>query len=70
MPNIILDERVVPELLQKQASPEALVRELSAYLEDSAHRRAISERLGGIRDLLVRPDAADRAARLVLEPSP
>jgi lipid-A-disaccharide synthase len=67
MPNIILNERVVPELVQDEADPSALARELSRYLEDPQYCEATAARLASIREMLVRPDAADRAARLVLE---
>jgi lipid-A-disaccharide synthase len=70
MPNIILDERIVPELVQGQASPEALAHELSTYLDSPSRCDETRVQLERIVGLLVKPDAAQRAARLVLESSP
>jgi lipid-A-disaccharide synthase len=67
MPNIILDAHVVPELIQGRATPEALATELRRFLEDPAYARSVRERLSGVRDALVRPGAADRAAAYALE---
>jgi lipid-A-disaccharide synthase len=67
MPNLILDERVVPELVQADATPENLARALAAYLDSPSYRADVVARLGAIRDTLVRPGAAGRAADLALE---
>lgn len=69
MPNIILGDRVVPELVQGQATPEALAREIRAYLDDPILSRRTGQRLSGLRDMLIRPDGIENAARLVLETS-
>ena len=67
MPNIILDAAVVPELIQGRATPAALAIELGRFLDDPAHARSVRERLLAVRDALVRPGAADRAAAYALE---
>ena len=67
MPNIVLDAAVVPELIQGGATPAALVKELRRFLDDPVHARSVRERLAGVRDALVRPGAADRAAAYALE---
>jgi len=67
MPNIILNDRVVPELVQDDATADALARELAAYLDDPELRRRIGSRLTDLRGLLIRPDGIEHAARLVLE---
>jgi len=67
MPNIVLGDRVVPELLQNDATGDRLAAELDAFLSDGSLREKTARRLGRIHDLLVRPDAARRAAELVLE---
>jgi lipid-A-disaccharide synthase len=66
-PNIILDAAVVPELIQGRATPAALAIELGRFLDDPAHARSVRERLLAVRDALVRPGAADRAAAYALE---
>jgi lipid-A-disaccharide synthase len=67
MPNIVLGERVVPELVQHDAAPEPLAAALEHWLDDTQARAATAERLRELRGLLVREDAADRAAMLALE---
>ena len=67
MPNIVLGERVVPELIQDAATPEALATELSRYLDSPQERRDASRRLAEVRSRLFRPGAAAEAARLALE---
>jgi len=67
MPNIILGERVVPELVQSEATPARVAEELLSYLDDSAKRERVVRRLGEIRQVLVREDAAERAAQLAVE---
>jgi lipid-A-disaccharide synthase len=67
MPNIILDAHVVPELIQGGATPAALATELRRFLDDPAYAQSVHERLLGVRDALVRPGAADRAAAYALE---
>jgi len=67
MPNIILEERVVPELIQDAATPQALAMELERYLESARYRSSTAERLADVRARLVRPGSAERAARLALE---
>lgn len=67
MPNIVLGARVVPELIQAEATPEALAGELRRMLFDSSHRGATLERLAQLRAALVRPGAAERAAHFAME---
>ncbi|TFH30233.1 MAG: hypothetical protein E4H00_05510 [Myxococcales bacterium] len=66
MPNIILDEPVVPELIQGNATPEALAAELLALLDDSERRAKTVKRLAEVRKALVHEGAADRAATFAL----
>jgi len=67
MPNIILDAPVVPELIQRRATPSALAAEIGRFLDEPAHARSVRERLAGVRSALVRPGAAERAAAYALE---
>jgi lipid-A-disaccharide synthase len=67
MPNILLNEMVYPELIQSEATSEAVCRALLRWLDDPASRDAVRRRLGAVRESLVRPGAAERAAAFVLE---
>ena len=65
MPNILAGERLVPELLQDEATPAALAAALLALLRDSAAQRRQVERFHDFHRLL-RQNAAEKAADAVL----
>jgi lipid-A-disaccharide synthase len=67
LPNIVLGERVVPELVQDDATPAALAGEIAAFLGSHAKRASTTARLAEIRSRLRIPGAAARAAELALE---
>lgn len=67
MPNIILDEAVVPELIQGELVPTRLRDELGVYLDGGEAAARVRVKLGELRARLVRPGAAHEAARLALE---
>ncbi len=62
MPNILLDETLVPELLQANCRPDRIVKETISLLKDDSRRRQVSNRLLGIRRSLARPNPYERAA--------
>jgi lipid-A-disaccharide synthase len=61
MPNILAGERLVPELLQDQATPAALAAALLALLRDKGARERQIERFRGFHQLL-RQNTAEKAA--------
>jgi lipid-A-disaccharide synthase len=66
MPNLLAGEAVVTELIQHHATPERLVAEAAALLDDPRRHAAVRDRLLAIRRSLGTPGAADRAAAAVL----
>jgi lipid-A-disaccharide synthase len=66
MPNILAGEKLVPELLQDEASPQALSAALLALLRDSAARKRQIERFHEFH-VLLRQNTAEKAADAVLE---
>jgi lipid A disaccharide synthetase len=58
---------VVPELVQQDASAEAIAREARRILDDDAERARMVRDFAEIRTILARPGAADAAAELALE---
>lgn len=66
MPNILLKEAVVPELIQHDFTIERLVAEASRLLSNADYARNMRRQLARIPALLGRPGVQERAARTVL----
>jgi len=64
--NLVLGETVVPELIQRQATPQAMASELVRFLDEEPYRRRTEEMLGRVTGLLGGPGASERAARAIL----
>ena len=65
MPNVLAGEKLVPELLQGDATPGALAEALLALLRDTAAQRRQVERFTEFHHLL-RQNTAEKAAEAVL----
>jgi lipid-A-disaccharide synthase len=64
--NLVAGARVVPELLQGEATPDAIAREAVSLLSDDARRAAVRAEFARVRERLGEPGAAGRAAEIVL----
>jgi len=64
LPNILAGEDLVPELTQKQVTAQDIARETTAWLDDGARRKAMSEDFRRMHATL-RCNASNRAAREV-----
>jgi lipid-A-disaccharide synthase len=64
--NIVAQRAVVRELLQGDASPEAIARELQRLLDDADYRATIGEGLETVRRNLGSGNGAQNMAELVL----
>jgi len=67
MANILAGRRVVPELIQHDATPENVARSALAVLEDPRKLRAMREELISLRTKLGGRGAVTRTARIILE---
>jgi len=68
LPNVLCREFVVPELLQEDATPEALARATIAWLDDEPRREAVRVRFNELHELLRRDTvrlSADAIAQVV-----
>jgi len=70
LPNLVLGEKSVPELLQDECTPERLAAALAPLVEDSGERRAAQAALARLDGLMRLSDGASpsaKAAQIVLE---
>ena len=65
--NIVAGKKVVPELLQGEATGERMAAEALKILEDEPYRREMLRSLAEVRTQLGAPGAANRVARIALE---
>ncbi len=65
--NLVLKEKVVPELIQGEASPKRIVAELDRYVTDPTHTGQVTSALQRVPELLGGEGASDRAADLILD---
>lgn len=63
--NLVLEDRVVPELLQDAGQPEAIAAKAQRLLTDRAGIDKMRRRLAGLRSRLGEPGASGRAAEVV-----
>ena len=66
MANIMAGEKIVPELIQTEMTPERLVAETKAILGDRELRERIILKLKEVREKLGSPGAAGRVAEMAL----
>jgi lipid-A-disaccharide synthase len=67
LPNLLADRRIVPELLQNAATPEAIAEHAIKMLNDPETRQRVKADLRSVRQALGEPGASERAARIVLK---
>ncbi len=65
LPNVLADQFIVPELLQKQATPEKINETMIAMLQDTKALKAIKQEFTEIHHIL-KQNAAKKAADVVL----
>jgi lipid-A-disaccharide synthase len=69
--NLVLGERLVPELLQGELTPEAIVAAVEPLLDPAGTpRRRVLEGYGRLRRALGEPGVTDRAAAAILDQLP
>ena len=65
--NLLLKQRLVPELLQDELTAEALVEKALPLLQDDSQRQLMLEGYGRLRDTLGAPGVTERAAQAILD---
>ncbi len=64
--NLIAGKKVVPELLQNEASPEIIGKTVWRLIKDPEERRIMKNELYEVRKKLGEPGASDRVARIAV----
>jgi lipid-A-disaccharide synthase len=67
LPNLVAEEKIVPELVQQDVTSERLVQEALFLLGDGERRRHMIQRLIEVREKLGRNSASRRTAQIALE---
>jgi lipid-A-disaccharide synthase len=67
MPNLLADERVFPEFIQHDATPENLANEALNLLDHPARRESIQRKLSAVVASLGESGASRRAADAILK---
>jgi len=67
MPNLVAGERIVPELIQDDFTPERVAAEVVTLLTDHDRRARMADALSRVKAQLGAPGASGRAADAVLE---
>ncbi|MEE9197268.1 MAG: lipid-A-disaccharide synthase, partial [bacterium] len=67
LPNLIAGRAIVTELLQREATPEALAREALTILDEPAVRQTMVAELDKVRSLLGDRGATERAAQRIFD---
>lgn len=67
MVNLIAEQRLVPELIQDDFTPEAVAREAVSMLTDADRTARIRDGLAGVRRRLGGPGGSNRAAGAILD---
>jgi lipid-A-disaccharide synthase len=65
--NWVAGEKIVPEYVQAEARPEAIMEGAAQYIENPALRLRVREKLLGVRQQLGEPGASRRVARMARE---
>ncbi len=65
--NIVAGMRLVPELVQKESTPQNMADAMARFLNDPAYYQEVKTRLSGIRSRLGDEGANSRVASVVLE---
>jgi lipid-A-disaccharide synthase len=67
MANIIAGKTIVPELIQADATPERIAKEIAQILTNDVKRAEMKQELKKVRERMGDPGAAERAAQLACQ---
>lgn len=67
LPNIILDKKVIPELIQKDAKPQIIAEAVLNIIEDDIYRENMINSLKNVKELLSTENSAKKASQIILK---
>jgi lipid-A-disaccharide synthase len=67
MPNIVLDKKVIPELIMDRANPLDIAKTAGALLASAADRQAMSREFSHLKELLGRSGVIRQAAKSIFD---
>ena len=67
LPNILADEKILPELLQDEVNGEKIAAEAGRMFKDTKTVKEIKQKLAQIKLKLGSPGVAERTAELILQ---
>jgi len=70
MPNLLLEEKIIPELVMDEATPERIARESLAILRDSPRQEKMKSSFERLKRKLGSSGAISRCAKAILDLSP
>jgi lipid-A-disaccharide synthase len=65
--NLVAQEKIVPELIQKDATPERLAKEAHAILSDLPYKENMIRKLKEVRQKFGEPGCSEKTAQMVME---
>lgn len=66
MPNILLEQKVIPELVMEQATPETIAQEAVAVIKDSSRQQNMRASFDALKNKLGSPGVIARSAQAIL----
>lgn len=65
LPNIIMNEDIVPELIQKNATPEKISSNILYILNNETYRNSMKNSLNNVKQKLITSGAAQKTAKII-----
>jgi lipid-A-disaccharide synthase len=67
LPNLVMQQTILPEVIQEHVTPERLADEVRSFLNDASRRQQMEEQLAAVKKLLGTPGVIEAVADYILE---